>query len=138
VKNIRPELKKRSFGDWSNQCSPKLTNVAQRQSYGRTVSPGELLASRGSTSEDPTQGARDRDHGGPRPVGGAEDRAGAKPRGHAVDPVILVADGDHGAFHPGVHQSDDSKPVPQTAAVAAARVEHVVAAWRRRWRERER
>jgi hypothetical protein len=34
----------------------------------------------------------------------------------AVDPVIPVADGDHGALHPGVHQSDDSKPVPHTAA----------------------
>jgi hypothetical protein len=52
----------------------ELTNVAQRQSYGRTVSPGELLASHGSTSEDPTQGARDRDHSD------AEDRAGAEPR----------------------------------------------------------
>lgn len=93
-------------------------------SYGRHISLGELLAGHGGAGEDPSDGASD--GGGPRPVRRAEERAGAEPRGDAVDPVVAVADGDHAALDPGVEQADDPERVPHAAAVAAARVEDAV------------
>jgi hypothetical protein len=95
-------------------------------SYGRHISLGELLAGHGGAGEDPSDGASD--GGGPRPVRRAEERAGAEPRRDAVDPVVAVARGDHGALHPGVHQPDDAQPVAEPAAAAAAGVEDAVGA----------
>ena len=85
-----------------------------------------MLAPHSCGGEDPAEGACD--GGGPRPVGGAEERARAKPSGDAVDPVVAVAGRDHGALDPGVHEADDAQRVPDTAAGAAAGVEHAVGA----------
>jgi hypothetical protein len=98
--------------------------TAQNGSEGGQVPLADLLERRSATGEDTADGPRN--DGGPWAVGGAEERAGAEPRGDAVDPVVLVAEGDHGALDAGVHETNNSEGVADAATGAAAGVEDAV------------
>ena len=98
--------------------------VPESDSEGRDVSLPNLLGSRGGASKNPTDGPGDDRRA--RPVSGAEERAGAEPGRDAVDPVVAVSRGDHGALDPSVHEADDPERVADAAPRAAAGVEDAV------------